>query len=91
MTIRYIMFLTQIIKKKIDLGLEIDSSINDEFEKKIKHKNFIFSNSIDLIHEYFNLERKFKNKILSKSVKILGKNQVINKLFTRFADKGIPI
>ena len=89
MTIRDIILLIQIIKKKIDLGLEIDSSINDEFEKKIKHKNFIFSNSIDFIHEYFNLERKFKNKILSKSVKILGKNQFINKLFTRFADKGI--
>ena len=45
--------------------------------KKIRHKNYIFSNGIDLIHEFFNFERKLNNNILSKSVKLLGKNSSI--------------
>ncbi len=89
MTIRDINLLIKIIKKKNDLGLPIDGSVNIEFEKKIKHKNYIFSNSIDFIHEFFNFERKFKNTILSKSVMLLGRNPFLNKFFTNIADKGI--
>ncbi len=89
MTIRDISILMNIIKEKINLGLSIDSSINFEFEKKTKHKNYIFSNSIDLIHEFFNFERRFNSKIFSKSVKLIGKNPSMNKIFTRIADKGI--
>ena len=89
MTIRDVNLFINIIKNKIDLGLPIDSSVNNEFEKNLKHKNYIFSNSIDFVQEFFNFERKFNNNILSKSVKILGKNRFINKLFTKVADKGI--
>ena len=79
----------KLLKKKKNLGLQFDSSINNEFEKKTKHKNYIFSNSIDFIHEFFNFERKFNNSILSSSVKLLGKNHSINKIFTKIADEGI--
>jgi 2-octaprenyl-6-methoxyphenol hydroxylase len=89
MTIRDIKILTNIIKNKFDLGLPLDNSVNREFENKSKHKNFIFSNGIDLIHEFFNLERKTKSNILSKSVQFLGKNPKINEVFTKIADKGI--
>ena len=89
MTLRDIDILIKIIKEKIDLGLPLDSSINNQFEDKIKHKNYIFSNGVDLIHEFFNFERKYNNSILSKSVKLLGKNPSINKIFTQIADKGI--
>ena len=89
MTVRDIKFLTNIIKNRYDLGLPLDSSIIDEFENNLKHKNFIFSNGIDLIHEFFDMERKVKSNILSKSVKFIGKNPIINKVFTKIADKGI--
>ena len=89
MTIRDIKTLINIIKNRFDLGLPLDSSINDEFENILKHKNFIFSNGIDLIHEFFNIERKTKSNILSKSVQFLGKNPSVNKVFTKIADKGI--
>ncbi|MDC3041854.1 FAD-dependent monooxygenase [Candidatus Pelagibacter sp.] len=89
MTIRDIKLLLDIIKEKIDLGLPLDSSINQKFEKKIRHKNYIFSNGIDFIHEFFNLDRKLNNRILSKSVQILGKNSYLNKFFTKIADSGI--
>ena len=89
MTIRDIKILLDIIKEKINLGLPLDSSVSDQFEKKLRHKNFIFSNSIDLIHEFFNFERKLKSNILSRSVKVLGKNPSVNKLFTKIADRGV--
>ena len=89
MTIRDIKILLKIIKTKKELGLLLDSSINSEFEKKIKHKNFIFSQGVDFIHEFFNFERKFSNNILSKSVQILGKNNSINNFFKKVVDQGI--
>ena len=89
MTIRDIKTLMNIIKDKLDLGLPLDSSVNKEFEKNLKYKNFIFSNGVDLIHEFFNIERKINNNILSKSVQFLGKNSSVNNIFTKIADKGI--
>ena len=89
MTIRDIKILTNIIKNKINLGLQFDSSINEEFEKNLKHKNFIFSNGVDLIYEFFNIERKTKSDLLSKSIQFFGKNSFVNKVFTKIADKGI--
>ncbi len=91
MTIRDIKILLEIIKNKKNLGLPLDLSINFEFEKKTKHKNFIFANGIDLIHEFFNLERKINNNTLSKSIKLLGQRPLINKFFKTLADKGMYI
>ena len=88
MTIRDIKILNDIIQKKIDLGLPLDSTLNTEFEHNQKHKNYIFSTGIDLIHEFFNFERKTKNDFLSKSIKYFNKNLSINKIFTKVADKG---
>ena len=89
MTIRDIIILIDIIQNKISLGLSLDKSVNLEFENKLRHKNLLFSNGIDLIHEIFNFERKTKSKILSKSIQFLGKNPSLNKLFTEVADKGL--
>jgi 2-octaprenyl-6-methoxyphenol hydroxylase len=89
MTIRDIRVLLQIIKKRLDVGLSLDSSVCLEFQKEIKHKNFIFSNGIDLIHEFFNIERKTRTDFLSKSVKFIGNQSSINRMFTKIADKGV--
>ena len=88
MTIRDIKILTNIIRKKNDLGLPLDRSINDEFENITKHKNFIFSNGIDFIYEFFNMERKINNKVLSKSAQLFSNNQNINKVLKKFANTG---
>ena len=88
MTIRDIRTLLKIIENKKELGLPLDSSVNFEFENKTKHKNFIFANGVDLIYEFFNLERKIKNNSLSKSIQVLGKIPKINKIFTNLADRG---
>ena len=48
MTIRDIKLLSSLIKLRIDNGLEIDSSICSDFEKKIRHRNYIFSTELIL-------------------------------------------
>ena len=88
MSIRDLKVLLELIEKKLNLGLLLDSSINYEFDKITRHKNFIFSNGIDFIHEFFNFERKHKNNTISKSVQFIGKNPLLNKIFTNIADKG---
>ena len=52
MTIRDIIDLSNIIDEKLELGLELNSSIFEEFEKKTKHRNFIFSQGIDFIFNF---------------------------------------
>ena len=91
MTIRDIDDLSKIIDDKIDLGLELNSSIFLEFEKKTKHKNYIFSQGIDLVYEFFNQEKKFKGKLISQSLKYLGENKYFNKIFSKLADEGLPL
>ena len=88
MTLRDIKILLEIIQERSDLGLPIDCNIGIDFEKKTKHKNFVFLNGIDFVHEFFNLERKIDNNFLSKSLQYLGKNNSINKFFTQIADEG---
>jgi len=89
MTIRDIKKLNQIIQKKINLGLPLSSEINKEFESNQRHRNYIFASGIDLIHEFFNFERKIENDFLSKSIKYLNKNPSFNKILKTIADRGI--
>jgi len=91
MTIRDISELMSLIKFKIQHGLDLDNSICVDFEKNLRHKNFLFTNGIDFIYEFFNFETKINKNILSKSVKILGKNKIANKFLTKFADYGLKI
>ena len=55
--------------------MPLDISVNKEFEKETKSKNYIFSNGIDLIYELFNVESKLGNDFLSKSIQFLEKIQ----------------
>ena len=91
MTIRDIFNLSKIIDEKIELGLDINSSIFSEFEKKTKHRNFIFAQGIDLIYQFFDEERKHNGKFLSQSLKFIGKNNYFNKLFSNIADEGLSL
>ena len=91
MTVRDIQILLEIIRNRLDVGLSIDSSVNYEFQKKIRHKNLIFSSGIDLIHDLFNIERKMKTNLLSKSIKTISNYPSINKIFTKIADRGALI
>ena len=91
MSIRDIKVIFELVKFKLDIGLEIDNSICIDFEKKVKHKNYLFSKGIDLVYEFFNLESKINNNVLSKSIQFFGKNKFLNKSFEKIANNGFQI
>ena len=89
MTLRDIKKIKELIKFKKAHGLDLDISICSDFEKSTRDKNYLFSNGIDFIYEIFNFESRLNINNLSKSIKYLGKNKMINNLFIKFADNGI--
>ena len=91
MTLRDIKIFSKIIQNRIDLGLSLDHSIYSEFEKKTKHLNFIFSSSIDFIHEFFKFDNKYKNIYSKNLLKFIGGNKFLNKLASKYADQGLVI
>ena len=91
MTLRDIQVLTELIKIRIGNGLDLNSSVCSDFQKEIKHKNYLFSSGVDFIYEFFNFERRFKNQLLSNSIKFLGKNKIFNRTIKKFADIGMKI
>ena len=91
MTIRDIKILSDIINDRINLGLQLDFSIYEEFEKLTRHYNYIFSTGIDLIHEFFKFDSKISNKYQNKILKYFGKNKTINNIISKYADRGFII
>ena len=89
MSIRDIKKLLDIINEKVELGLPLDKNICIEFQNKAKSKNFIFSEGIDFIYESFNSKGRLKNNFIDKTVKLIGRNKLINKYFIKIADIGL--
>ena len=89
MTLRDLTILLNIIKKKIDNGLEVDSSCLKDFEDTAKSKNFIFSEGINFIQDFFRVKRNLKENQLDQFIKKIGKNNKINSFLINTADKGI--
>ena len=91
MSLRDISCLSKLIDEKLDLGLDLDTTICHNFEKEMRDKNLIFSTGIDWIYQLFYFEGKTNNEIISKSLNILGKNKFFNSLFKKFADNGLRL
>ena len=91
MTLRDLKKLSKIIQNKIDLGLNLDHSIYEEFQKETKHYNSVFSFGIDFIYEFFKFDNKYKNNFSNKILKLVGKNKIFNQLFSRYANKGLSL
>ena len=91
MSLRDIKDISELIKFKLDHGLDLDSSICVDFEKKTKHKNYLFSNGVDFVYEFFKLESKMKNDFFSKLIQFFGKNKFLNRSFEKIANSGFVI
>jgi len=91
MTIRDIRILSEIIQNKIDLGIQLDEFILEEFEKKVKHTNLAFSSGIDFIYEFFSYNKESQNKNLTKILRFIGKNKSLTETFIKLADNGLNI
>ena len=91
MTLRDIKELLYLIKFKMRHGLDLDTSICKDFEKRNRHKNYFFTSGIDFIYEFFKFENKIKNNLISKSIKFIVNNKYTNKFLIKFADEGLRI
>ena len=89
MILRDIKILSELIQKRIDLGLSLDYSVLEEFEKKTKHLNYIFTSAIDLVYEFFKFDNKINNNFSKNIFKIIDKNKAINKFLLKRANQGI--
>ena len=89
MTLRDIKILSEIIQEKLNLGLPLNVSVNEEFEKKSKHINYIFSNGIDFIYEFFRFNKKFIPKNISEEVfNFINNSKKIKNISIKIADQG---
>ena len=91
MSLRDIKLLSEIIDERLNLGLDLDSSICRDFQKNSKDKNYLFSTSIDWIYELFNFERMLNSDLFYKSINMIGKTKILNSFLKKIADNGIRI
>ncbi len=89
MSIRDINELLKIIDYRIKLGLSLDRSVCVEFQNNTKSKNLVFSEGINFIYEYFNSENKIENNLIDTTVKLIGRNKILNRYFKTIADMGL--
>ena len=90
MTLRDTKILSQLIKKNLDLGLNLDTVL-EKFENKRKNLNFIFAMGVDFLHEFFKLNSKYNVKSIDNLFKYINKNIFIKKKLANFADKGFNL
>ena len=89
MTIRDIIKFDEIIENKINLGLNIDKSIYEEFEKIAKSYNLTFSVGIDFIYEFFRFNRNYLPKKISEKIfSFIDDNKKIKELGIKLANQG---
>ncbi len=87
MTLRDTKILSQLIKKNLDLGLNLDTVL-EKFEVARKNSNFIFAMGIDFLHEFFKLNNKYNMKSIDNLFEFINKNTFIKNKLASFADKG---
>ena len=90
MTIRDLEILEQILKSKIDLGLDLgDTTALNEFSERVKYKNFVFANSIDLTHYIFSKKNTFFRKIRNFTLDQINQQTKVKNFFLTVADRGL--
>ena len=91
MTLRDIKNLSVIIDKKINLGLPIDISVENEFQQSTKHLNFLYGKAIDGIYEFFKFDNRLDYSISKPIFNILNNNSTFKKFSNLFSEKGLSI
>ena len=91
MTIRDIKSLSNIIDKKINLGLPVDISVADEFQQSTKHLNYLYGKAIDGIYEFFKIDNQFNNSLSKPIFKILNKNSSFKKYSSILSEYGFNL
>jgi len=89
MTIRDIRMLNRIIRKNINLGLDLNSSILEEFSKSSQSYNFLFAQGVNLTEKYISMNNDLLNKLSDQIIKKIDKNIFFKNFLTKVADLGI--
>ena len=63
--------------------------IKTEFEKKIKHLNYIFGIGINVINDFFKIDNLAGGKFSKNIFKIFNRDIILKKYSIKFADRGI--
>jgi len=90
MIVRDLVILENILREKINLGFDVGSyDTLQEFSKRTKTKNFIYSVGIDFLKNFFTLQNKpFKN-FRNKLIMNLNKSNFVKNIFFNIADRGL--
>ena len=92
MTLRDLIKLEKIVKKEINLGLDVgNSSILHEFIDETKPNNLIYSAGIGIIKKIFTNNNSTLQNLKSYYLGKLNNNKNVKTFFTRLADKGINL
>ena len=92
MTLRDLNILIEILKNKINLGLDIGSDdVLSEFANITKSKNFAYSLGIDLIRKSFKFQKKPLKSIRNKIMMQINKNNIVKNIFYNIANKGLKL
>ena len=89
MTIRDIKIFLNIIKKRIENGLDIEQLCLDDFENLTKSKNFIFSEGINFIHYIFKSKKFYGEDQFNKIFKKINQNDKLKSFLIKTADEGL--
>ena len=92
MTLRDLCSLEEILKDKLDLGLDIGrTDILSEFSKEVKPRNFVHSMGINFIKSFFSFRGKSFNRSRYNILKILNDSNFVKDKFFDIADKGFKL
>ena len=89
MVIRDIKTLSGILKRNIELGLDLTPVLLKDFSEASKSYNFLFAKSIDLAEKYFSIKNELFSKLSDKLIKSVNKNFFLKDFLVNVADKGI--
>ena len=90
MTLRDLKELNNIIKDKINLGLDIGDELTMiKFEKSRKSQNFIFSIGSNFIKNFFDYDNKIFKIFANQALLKVNKNKGIKNFFINSADRGL--
>ncbi len=91
MTIRDIKIISSLVNDRISLGLPIDISVAEDFQKSTKHLNYLYGKAIDGIYEFFRFDSNINNSISKPVFNILNKNFIFKKYSNILSDKGFNL
>ena len=89
MTIRDLKIFINIIKKRIENGLDIEALCLNDFENLTKSKNFLFSEGINFVHDFFKTKKFYGEDQFNKIFKKINNNDKLKSFFIKSADEGI--